>query len=75
MLEVCIFCGFLDEFSAWSHKLKWRCRILFPSVTGKVQNLWRIYIKFCKIGQYRGASQTHWRSKLVHCKGWLESAL
>ena len=46
------FHGFLDEFSAWSHELQWRCRILFPSVTGKVQNSWRIYMKFCKVGQF-----------------------
>ena len=52
MLEIHTFCGFLDEFSAWSHELQWRCRISFPSVTGKVQNLWRIYMKFCKVGQF-----------------------
>ena len=26
MLEVCTFHGVLDEFSAWSHELQWRCR-------------------------------------------------
>ena len=44
MLEICGFHGFLSEFSVWGHELKWRCRILFPSVTGKVQNSWRIYM-------------------------------
>ena len=75
MLGICTFCRFLDEFSAWSHKLKWRYRILVPSVTGKVQNSWTIYMKFCKIGQFQDASQTHWTSKLVLCKGRSESTL
>ena len=75
MLEIHTFHGFLDEFSAWSHGLKWRCRISFPSVTGKVQNSQRIYMKFWKVGWCWGASQTHWRSKLVHCKGRLENTL
>ena len=75
MLEIHTFCGFLDEFSAWSHELQWRCRILFPSVTGKVWNSWRIYMTFCKVGQFCGASQTHQRSKLVHCNGRSEDAL
>ena len=35
-----VFCGFLSEFSAWSHKLKSWCRILCLSATGKAQNLW-----------------------------------
>ena len=27
----------LDEFSAWSRELQWRCRISFPSVTGRCE--------------------------------------
>ena len=67
--EICDFLGgnagnlwvlwILNEFTAWSHELKWRCRILFPSVTGKVRNLWRIYMLLCKNGQFWSASQTH----------------
>ena len=71
-----LFMDFLDAFSAWSHELKWRCRISFPSVTGKVQNLQRIYMKFAKMENFWSELQTHWRSKLVHCKGfWSESTL
>ena len=46
-------------------------------LTGKqaVLSMHDIYMKFCKVGQFGGASQTHWRSKLVHCKGQSEDAL
>ena len=38
IIEIRVFHGFWVEFSAWSDELKWMCKILFPSVTGKAQN-------------------------------------
>ena len=60
-LEFHVFHGFLSEFSAWSHELKWWCRILCFSVTGKAQNSGQKWENTCiqYNGQFCSMPQAH----------------
>ena len=42
MFEFCV----VGELSCWGLELEWMCQILFPSVTGKVQNSHEKYMYF-----------------------------
>ena len=78
ILKIQILHGLWVEFSAWGYKLKWMCRILCLSVTGKVWNLQKrkIYMWFEYLGQFWGASLTHLGLNKCVVKGyWSESAL
>ena len=66
------FCP-VGELSCQGCELEIECQILYPSVTGKVQNSWRKYTYF---GQFWCASSTHCPNlNLLHARGRAESAL
>ena len=63
----------VGELSRRGCELEIECQIAYPSVTGKVQNLWKSKTYF---GQFWRASSTHCPNlNLLHAEGRAESAL
>ena len=63
----------VGELSCRGGELEIKCQIAYPSVTGKVQNLWKSKTYF---GQFWCASSTHCPNlNLLHAGGRAESAL
>ena len=64
MLEFCRFHGFLVDSLLWICKWKWWCKISCLSVTGKAQNLqkiWRIHVLNAVIcGQFCSVPPAYW---------------
>ena len=63
----------VGELSCRGCELEIECQISYPSVTGKVQNLWKNILIF---GQFWRASSMHCPNlNLLHAEGRAESAL
>ena len=63
----------VGELSCWGCELEIECQISYPSVTGKVQNSQKKYMKF---RQFWHASSTYCPNlNLLHAGGRAESAL
>ena len=66
------FCS-VGELSCWGCELEIECQIAYPSVTGKVQNLWKSKTYF---GQFWHTPSTHCPNlSLLHAGSRAESTL